>query len=94
MRKQQSDPEIGKRAYLEVYRLFGTQEEAGRKMGIDRSLISNWSKGNAPNAYNLQRMAKCGCDVVYVLTGHRAEYEKKCPNCGAKMDGGNEDGSA
>ena len=72
MRKpQRNDPEIGKRAYLEVYRLFRTQHEAGRKMGIDRSLISNWSKGNAPNAYNLQQLAVCGGDVVYILTGER-----------------------
>lgn len=71
--QHRSDPEIGKRAYLEVYRLFGTQDDAGRKMGINRSLISNWSKGNAPNAYNLQQMAKCGCDVVYILTGERRE---------------------
>lgn len=70
-RQQRTDPEIGKRAYLEVYRLFGTQEEAGRKMGIDRSLISNWSKGNAPNAYNLQQLVKCGGDVMYILTGER-----------------------
>lgn len=65
------DPGIGQRTYLEIYRVFKNQVEAGDKMGIERSLFAKWSKGNAPNAYNLQQLAKCGCDVVYILTGER-----------------------
>lgn len=76
-KKQRSDPEIGKRAYLEVYRLFTTQVVAGKKIGTDRSIISNWSKGHAPSAFSLQQLAKCGADVVYILTGERSGGDGK-----------------
>ena len=33
-------------------------------------------------------MADCNCQLI----GHGASGWNYCPNCGAKMDGGNEDG--
>lgn len=62
--------EIGQRAYSEVQKLFVTDAEARRQLGISSArLLQDWRCGVAPSAKYLQRLHFCGADVIYILTG-------------------------
>lgn len=64
--------EIGKRAFCEVQRIFGTNVDARRVLGMkSRQLLYDWMEGVAPSAKYLQRLHYCGADVIYILTGVR-----------------------
>lgn len=44
------------------------------RLGIDRRLFCRWQNLECcPNAVNLAKMAACGYDVIYILTGKRSE---------------------
>lgn len=62
--------EIGQRAYEEVQRIFKSDAEAKRTLGISSNLLlQDWRCGVAPSAKYLQRLHYCGADVIYILTG-------------------------
>jgi hypothetical protein len=64
--------EIGKRAYEETQRIFGSDANARRGLGISSmQLMYDWNSGVAPGARYLQRLHYCGADVIYILTGVR-----------------------
>lgn len=61
--------EIGKRAYLEVLRLFDKLKDASASLGMkSNQLIYDWMSGVAPSAKYLQRLHYCGADVIYILS--------------------------
>ena len=72
MAKHRGDPRIGHRMWAEVTRLFESHGHASYRMDIEPSCISTWKTGVMPNAYALQRLALCGGDVMWVLTGERS----------------------
>ena len=77
MAKRKPQIEIGKRAFEEVYRVFGAKSKAEKAIGISsRRLIYDWSQGVAPSAMYLQRLHYCGADVIYILTGMRQGDKK------------------
>lgn len=77
MAKRKPQIEIGKRAFEEVYRIWNTQSEAKKALGVrGRGLIYDWSQGMAPSAMYLQRLHYCGADVIYILTGMRQGDKK------------------
>ena len=46
--------------------------------GINRGTLSNWEKGDqTPSAAALGVMANLGVDVLYVVTGQRAEASER-----------------
>ena len=72
MPKGRPQIEIGKRTYEEVQRIFESDAEAKRTLGISSNLLmQDWRCGNAPSAKYLQRLHYCGADVIYILTGVR-----------------------
>lgn len=49
-----------------------SNSEAARRLGCNKTLISQWIRGtNHPSAYYLARLYDLGCDIVYILTGVR-----------------------
>lgn len=69
--------EIGKRMHEECLRLFPSVKEMVPGMGCSKDVFYKWAEGCAPSAMNLQRLALCGGDVVYVLTGRRSNAMSK-----------------
>lgn len=66
--------EIGKRAFEEVLRIYPKMKDAKNSLGISSNLLLyDWMEGVAPSAKYLQRLHYCGADVIYILTGKRAE---------------------
>lgn len=70
--------EIGKRAFYEVQRIFETNKDAIKALGIThRQHLYNWLYGSAPGAKYLQQLYFSGADVYYILTGEKSnEIEK------------------
>ena len=72
--KRKGDIEIGHRAYEELVDTFGGVRNAVKKTGIAKNTIYAWNDGSAtPSGYALQAMALCGIDVLYILTGRKAD---------------------
>lgn len=66
--------DIGKRAHEEVLRVFYTQVEAKRLLGIKSGrLLYDWMNGASPGSKYLQRLHYAGADVIYILTGERTK---------------------
>ena len=66
--------EIGRRAYLEVLRLFDKLKDANASLGMNSNqLLYDWMGGVAPSAKYLQRLHYLGADVIYILTGMRSK---------------------
>ena len=70
--------DIGKRMYGELVRMFPTLTVAAEKMDCTYHAIWTWYTGTGPSAYFLARLAELGGDVMYVLTGRRADDERHC----------------
>ena len=68
---RRADIQIGKRAYLEILRIFPTVTNAKDNLGCSKNVIYSWASGTAPSAKHLQAMAVMGMDVMYILTGKR-----------------------
>ncbi len=65
---------IGERLRLERQRLDLSQEELGARGGVQKQAQLNYEKGErAPDTTYLLAIAEAGVDVVFVLTGRRAE---------------------
>ena len=74
MPKSRPQIEIGKRAFEEVSRLFDSQKLAKEMLGMSSNqLLYDWMVGVAPSAKYLQRLHYLGADVIYILTGKKAE---------------------
>ena len=72
MGRKQVDSEIAKRAGRELIRLYGSVEKASQQTGLTKSPIYSWILGtHTPDAWALKKMAACGMDVHYILTGVR-----------------------
>lgn len=83
MKPWRGDIEIGRRAYLEVLRLFPKLKDAVRAIGLTNAqLFYEWGNGINPSAKYLARLHNAGADVIWILTGkrsrpHRRPIEKK-----------------
>ena len=64
-------PEIGKRAFDEVQRLFPKMKDAEIVIGCSDNTIYGWSYGYAPSSMYLARLYDVGADVIWILTGRR-----------------------
>ena len=65
---------IGDRLREERARLDRNQDEFAEIGGVQRRAQSNYERGErCPDADYLSRVAEAGVDVLYVLTGRRAE---------------------
>ncbi|MFC4519068.1 helix-turn-helix domain-containing protein [Cupriavidus pinatubonensis] len=67
---------VGERLRLERQRLNLSQEELGSRGGVRKQAQLNYEKGErAPDTTYLLAVAEAGVDVVFVLTGRKAEGE-------------------
>lgn len=66
---------IFERLRAERERLGRTQEEFAAIAGVTRRPYVEWEKGGgpSPNAVQLSALAAAGADVLYILTGQRAQ---------------------
>lgn len=63
---------VSERLREELGKLGLRQSELAEKFGCNRRVISGYFKGvNIPNAYYLSVIHRCGCDIIYILTGER-----------------------
>lgn len=65
---------IGERLKEERDRLGLSQTDFAALAGASKETQINWEKGKggAPNAFDLERFAAAGVDVLYVITGTRS----------------------
>jgi hypothetical protein len=73
MAKKKADIDIGRRAFEEVQRIFPTQKEAARRLGVDRKMVNYWFHGGTPNGLVLARLHYARADVLYILTGKKSK---------------------
>lgn len=70
--------ELGERLKAERRRLGMNQDEFGAIGGVARNAQSNYENGiRTPDAAYLAAVASAGVDVLYVLTGTRAELPRE-----------------
>lgn len=69
--KWKKDITIGYRAFEELLRVYGTVNYAQLYTGFSINMIYGWRTGSTPRQTSIERMAQCGCDAEYILTGIR-----------------------
>ena len=78
MPRRKARLEIGHRAFEDLERLYDVKKYGNKLLvskiiGCDKKAIGGWEAGVAPDAIHLQRLHEIGADVIYILTGRRAE---------------------
>ena len=75
--RRKADAEIGPRAVEELMKKYPTLNDKTicERLGMDRKNLCEWKNGQTPGAFALQRIAFCGCDIKYILTGIRSVKE-------------------
>lgn len=71
MSNKKGELSIGHRAF-ELISAKGNVSKETREIGISKSKAYDWANGLCPSARSLQAMALAGYDVMYILTGRRA----------------------
>lgn len=67
-----ADPLIGKRAYGEIQRIFGSVPKACKALGLEQRCIYRYYKeGVAPSMYVMQKLYSFGADLVFIISGDR-----------------------
>ena len=99
------DAEKLKRKIKYVSKTYGVSELTRNKLlnAVDDSIVNggsenqgNWiitpnGVGRNINTGEMSMSYKCDCNICGFHTGNQGLKFHYCPNCGAKMDGGNED---
>jgi len=65
------DLELARR-YRTARRAFASDAEMARAFGVDRSRVSRWKRGEAPDAANAERLVALDATVA-LLSGYLAE---------------------
>lgn len=78
MARRRASLEIGHREFEEVDKIFDLSEygrmiAATKAIGCHKNAIYECDDGKAPDAIFLQRLHDIGADVIYILTGKRAD---------------------
>lgn len=71
MAKHKGDIEIGQRMVEEVYRVFGSHNNAIKCLKCGKNALAYWREGGTPGGFVLARLHYFGGDVLYVLTGKK-----------------------
>lgn len=72
MSSVKGDIAIGTRAF-ELINATGNVRAEMRRLGMHRNKAYEWAAGKVPSGRALQAMAHAGYDVIYILTGRRAD---------------------
>lgn len=75
MSSVQGDIAIGTRAF-ELISATGSVTREMHRLGLHRNKAYDWAAGKVPSGRALQAMALAGHDVIYILTGRRADNGK------------------
>ena len=76
MSSVQGDTSIGVRAFESIYATGNVANEMQR-LGLHRNKAYDWANGKVPSGRALQAMALAGHNVLYILTGRRADNGKE-----------------